>query len=253
MSTIQQSQTASQPIDKIVSTLGQYNLLPQLQREIVLEEAIESVECSLEEIETAYRQMLEAANNNRELQAYNMLQQNAASKKQILSLVRRRLKIDKFKQANWSAEVPSYFISCKKKLDKLVYSRIAHQDEGVATEIYFRIKGREQTFTELAREYSQAKEANLYEIYNPIKTCNLESSLASFLTDKKVGEVLPPIFCHNIYLVIRLEQIVPAVLDEAMHQKLLDELFEKWLEQQCEKPQYRQLMLQKLSSWSALN
>ena len=212
-----------------------------------MEEVIKSVECSSQEIEVAYQQMLKAIKNNRESETSSLLQ-DAASRKQTMKLVQRRLKIDKFKQANWSSEVAPYFIKCKKKLDKFVYSRIAHQDEGVATEIYFRLKEGEQTFIELAREYSQAKEANLYEIYNPVKVCHLESSLGLLLTNKKVGDILPPILCHGIYLVIRLEQIIPATLDEAMHQKLLDELFEKWLQQQCNEPHYRHLMLQKLSS-----
>lgn len=243
-------QSTKQPIQGLIATLGQYNLLPQLQREIILETAINSVECTFEEIETAYQQMMEAVKDQKEQKRYACLQGNNLTRKEVLNLVQRKLKIDKFKQINWSDSVPAYFIKRKKQLDKLVYSRIAHADQGVATEIYFRLVEREQSFTELAREYSQAEEAQVHEIYNPVKVCTLDSPLAPYFTNKKPGDVLLPVNCHNVYLVMRLEQIIPAVLDAAMHQQLLDELFEQWLEAQSNQPQYRQLMLQKLTAWA---
>lgn len=248
MSTIQQTKI-SDPVTKIVSTLSQYNLLPQLQREMIIDDAISSIECTEEEIEAAYQQMMEAVRGNNGQKLYDCLQQQGTNKKQALNLVTRKLKIDKLKQ-NWSAEVPSYFISRKKSLDKIVYSRIAHEDEGVATEMYFRLIEQEQSFTELARQYSQAQEANVYEVYNPVKVCTLDSKLASFLVNKKVGDILPPINCHNVFLVLRLEQIVPAVLNDRMHRQLLDELFEKWLKKQAGDRRCQKSLLEKLSSWT---
>lgn len=245
MSTVQQTKI-SDPVTKIVSTLSEYNLLPQLQREVIIDDAISSIECTEEEIEAAYQQMTEAVRGNNGQKLYDYFQQPGTNKKQTLEFVARKLKIDKFKQANWSAEVSSYFISRKKSLDKIAYSRIVHQDRGVATEIYFRLIEQEQTFTELARQYSQAQEANVYGIHNLVKVCTLDSELAPFLVNKKVGDILPPIDCHNVFLVLRIEQIIPAALDDQMHRQLLDELFEKWLKKQAGDRRSQKLILEKL-------
>ena len=50
---------------------------------------------------------------------------------------------------------------------------------------------------------------------------------------------------------MRFEKIIPAVLDEEMRCRLLDELFENWLQERCNNQHYRKLMLQQLSSWVA--
>ena len=41
----------------------------------------------------------------------------------------------------------------------MVYSLIRSKDPGVAQELYFRIQEGENTFSELARQYSQGSEA----------------------------------------------------------------------------------------------
>ena len=236
------------PVAKIIVNLGKYNLLPQLQREVIIDNAISSIKCTSEEIEAAYNQIIKTSKDTQGISA--SCQQSQKAKQQVIATVTRQLKIEKFKQATWGSEVPSYFISQKKKLDKVIYSEIVHKDEGVATEIYFRLLAREQSFTELGFEYLQSQDTNVYRVYDPIRSCPLDSKMAQILIKYQPGEVLRPIHCRDAYRVMRLEQILPAVLDESMHKQLLDELFEAWLAQGCNDSRYRKMMLQKLSSWT---
>lgn len=249
MPSIQQTKTKLEPVTRIISTLGQYNLLPQLQREVMIDDAISSIILTPQELEKAYQDIVETMENACEQkQLPKDFQQNHNARQKIHESITRKLKIEKFKKATWGEEISSYFISHKKKLDKIVYSKIAHKDEAVATEIFFRIMEKEKSFAQLALEYPQDLEANVNRIYDPIKVCSLDSQIAQLLLKRQPGEVLPPINCNDVYVVMRFEQIMPAVLDEAMRCRLLDELFETWINERCNNEHYRKLMLQKLSS-----
>lgn len=238
------------PVAKIIFSLGKYNLLPQLQREIMIDDAISPIKCTSDEIETAYQKIIKTTQSSNDQGLAASCQQSDQAKQQVIVSITRKLKIEKFKQQTWGSEIPSYFISQKKRLDKVIYSEIVHQDEGVATEIYFRLLGKEQSFTELAFEYLQSQEPNVYRVYDPIRVCPLDSKMAQILKKHQPGEVLRPIHCRNAYRVMRLEQIMPAVLNESMHCQLLDELFEAWLAKGCNEQHYRKLMLSQLSSWT---
>lgn len=251
MPSIQQTKTKTEPVTRIISCLGKYNLLPQLQREIMIDDAISSIECTAQELETAYREIIKTTQISSDQELSDSCQQNGIAKKQVIASINRKLQIEKFKQATWGEEISSYFISRKKKLDKIVYSKIAHKDEAVATEIFFRIMEKEKSFAQLALEYPQTPEADVNRIYDPIKVCSSDSKIAQLLFKIQPGEVLPPINCNDLFVVMRFEKIIPAVLDEEMRCRLLDELFENWIRERCNNEHYRKMMLQKLSSWVA--
>jgi len=248
MVSIQQTKAKAEPVTRIISSLGKYNLLPQLQREVMIDDAISSIQCSSEEIETAYQQIIKTKQMKSNEAFLTNCQQSETAKKQICESITRKLKITKFKQATWGQEIASYFISRKQNLDRVVYSEIVLENEGLATEIYFRLLGKEQSFTELAFEYQKP---DIYRVYDQMKTCPLDSKMAQLLIKYQPGEILRPINCNNVYRVIRFEQILPAVLDESMHHQLLDELYEAWLNQGCNEKHYRRMMLRELNSWTA--
>jgi parvulin-like peptidyl-prolyl isomerase len=52
------------------------------------------------------------------------------------------------------------------------------------------------------------------------------------LSVSQPGQVWPPVQLGNWWVVVRLEQLLPAQLDELTRQHLLDELFQKWLDTQ---------------------
>lgn len=47
------------------------------------------------------------------------------------------------------------------------------------------------------------------------------------------GVVLPPIQVADVWLVTRLEQRLPARLDDATIQRICEQLFDNWLDQQA--------------------
>lgn len=217
---------------EIVPLLISYQMLPQLQRESIIDRAIESIDCTPEETAIACQQFLTYNQLSEELTIQQWLLRYGISQKQLEFLATRKLRIEKFKQATWGHKLSSYFLHRKKQLDKVIYCVIRTKDMGLAKELYFRILEEEQTFGELAKEYSQGQEALTGGLTGPVELAVLPRPLADMLSVSQNGQLWPPIRLGEWLLIVRLEKFIPAQLDGQMHQRLLNELFEAWLKEQ---------------------
>ncbi len=126
----------------------------------------------------------------------------------------------------------SYFLTHKSKLDKVVYSLLRTPQQEIATELYFRIESGEQSFAELAREYSQGSEAQTGGLLGPIELTQPHPTLAKMLSISQPGQLWSPIQLGEWFVILRLEKFIPAVLDDTMCQQLLNGLFESWIQQE---------------------
>jgi len=59
--------------------------------------------------------------------------------------------------------------------------------------------------------------------------------IAQKLMTSQPGEVLPPMRIGEWNVILRLEKYLAAPLDENMKRRLLDELFNNWLNEQLQK------------------
>lgn len=217
---------------ELIPLLAQYQMLPQLWRELLIDKAITSVQLSTSEQAIAIEQYYQKYQiiNITERQAY--LQRYGMSKTQLESLAIRELKIEKFKTITWENKLESFFLARKSKLDKVIYSVLRTHEPELAQELYFRIQAKEQSFAECAAQYSQGIEAQTSGLIGPVELSVPHPKLAKMLTIGKPGQLLPPTRLGDWFLVVRLEKFIPAVFDEAMRQKLLNELFKQWLNEQ---------------------
>ncbi|MBW4517723.1 MAG: hypothetical protein KME11_21170 [Timaviella obliquedivisa GSE-PSE-MK23-08B] len=46
---------------------------------------------------------------------------------------------------------------------------------------------------------------------------------------------MPPTRIEDLWVIVRLEEFLPAQLDEPMRQRLLDEMFANWLKEQMKR------------------
>ncbi len=221
--------------DNIFNLLKEYKLIPQLAREILIEDAIAKIECTPEETDLAKQQFCQTnqITSQEQLQAWQK-QQNI-SNEQLEQLILKKLKIQKFKHTNFNNQLQSYFLKRKTMLDKIVYSLIRTSDSGIAQELYFRIQENENSFADLAREYSQGPEVQTGGLVGPVEMNTPHPKIAQMLSSCKPGELKPPARIGEWYVIIRLEKLIPVKLDEAMQHRLLDELFNIWLKEQIQK------------------
>ncbi len=217
---------------KLVTLLANYQMLPQFLRQIITDQAIGSISCTPEEKISACQQFYQRYQLTSESERQKLLELYEMSPEELETLTIREFRIEKFKRATWGHQLESYFLCRKSLLDKVIYSLIQTKDVGVAKELYFRIQEGEQSFSELAREYSQSSEAQTGGLVGPIELGKISSKLAQMLYVSQTGQLWPPTYLGEWIVIVRLEQLIPAVLDEAMCQQLLNELFERWVQEQ---------------------
>lgn len=226
--------------EDILSRIKHYQLLPKLKRELIIDQAIATVHCTPDEIEQATQQLIAEYQLDSEEARQIFCQRRNLTSDDLTALLTRLIRIERFKHQTWGHKVPSYFLQRKRLLDKVVYSCIQLNDEEMARELYFRIHEKEQSFAELAQAYSQGFEAQIGGIVGPVELGAIHPELAKLLTSSQRGELCQPILIENWLFIIRLEILLPAQLDNSMHQRLLDELFEAWLQAQMDQSSLHQ-------------
>lgn len=218
--------------EEIIPLLAEYQLLQQLIREIVIDQAIASINCTPEETTQAIQQFCQKKQITEPTVQQAWLKQQGMSLAQLEALATRGLKIEKYKQATWSNKLESYFLSRKIELDRVIYSLIRTKDPGIAQELYFRIQEGENTFADLAKNYSQGPEAQTGGLVGPVELTQPHPALAKMLRLSQPGQLLPPTRLGEWLIILRLEELIPAQLDDAMRQRLLNDCFNTWLKEQ---------------------
>lgn len=218
--------------EEIVPLLAGYQLLPSLLREIIIDQSIAAFSCTPEEKVSVLQQFFEKNQITNEEAKLAWLNHYRMTPLQLETLAMRGLLIEKFKQATWGNKLESYFLGRKGQLDRVIYSLIRIQDPGIAQELYFRIQEGEQSFADLAREYSQGSEAQTGGLIGPVELSVPHPTLAQLLRLAQPGQLLAPTRLEDWIVVVRLEKFIPAQLDAAMRQRLLNECFTTWLSEQ---------------------
>lgn len=218
--------------DEFLPLLSRYQLMPQFLRNIILDQAIADISCTEDEQKTAF-EVFEKQQQITSAQAREAwLQKQGMTLTQMADLAVRPMMLEKFKIATWERKVDTYFMTRKTTLDQVVYSLIRTKDIGLAQEIYFRIQEGEQSFVDLAREYSQGTEAQTGGLLGPVPLSQPHPAISKLLSVSKVGQLWPPRPLAEWFVIIRLEKLLPAQLDQPMRRRLLEELFETWLQEQ---------------------
>ncbi|HEY9768924.1 MAG TPA: peptidylprolyl isomerase [Coleofasciculaceae cyanobacterium] len=215
--------------EDLVPLLTQYQLLPKLAQEILIDKAIAEIKCSEEENNLTYNQFCQQNQLTSEEEVQTWLNQQGMNREQLQNLITKRLRIDRYKQETWSDQVDAHFIKRKSQLDRVVYSLIRVEKPEVAQELYFRIKDDENTFSALAMEYSQGSEAQTGGLIGPVEINAPHPKIARILATCQPGQLVPPTRVGEWIVIVRLENYLSAKLDDSMRQRMLDELFNRWL------------------------
>ncbi|MEA5574957.1 peptidylprolyl isomerase [Anabaena sp. UHCC 0451] len=138
-------------------------------------------------------------------------------------------KLEKLKALIGEQKLPEYFIERKIYLDKVVLSRIMVDNQELAEELHTQIE-EGSSFEQLAKEYSLADERVFNGMMGPISRGSLPDILRAAVDAANPGQLIGPIELDGRFSLFRLEQILPASLENMqLKQTLQNELFEQWL------------------------
>jgi parvulin-like peptidyl-prolyl isomerase len=238
MTTVLQVNGQSIAADEVLPLLMRYQMLPDLVRELITDQAIASIVCTNDELTTIN------ANN------HSLLERPIESQQEEQQAI-RSLKIEKFKQLKWGDQIDLYFLQRQDQLAKVIYSLIRTRDRELLNELYFRIESKEQSFAELARLYSEGTEAQTDGLIGPVELGSYHPAFAHLLAHSPLGQLQSPIQLGEWWVILRVEQRIAAQLDAEMRQRLLNELFEKWRDHRLSRiwPQVKGASTLQVAAW----
>ncbi|MFN6501172.1 MAG: peptidylprolyl isomerase [Nostoc sp. DedQUE01] len=217
---------------EIISFLASYNLIPQLLSQKIIESAIAPITCTQAETSHALEQFYQHWDLTSKEKIQDWCLRYGLNREQLELFATRKLRVEKFKQITWGHQIESYFLKRKRYLDRIIYSLIQTDNKSIVNELFFRITEGECSFAELAREYSQGSEADKGGIIGPVELGSITPNFAQLLYTSQVGVVQPPVAFGNSWVIVRVEKLISAQLDDFMRQRLLQEHFEAWFQQQ---------------------
>ncbi|HIK44407.1 MAG TPA: peptidylprolyl isomerase [Leptolyngbyaceae cyanobacterium M65_K2018_010] len=219
---------------ELVYRIRRYGLMPALVKEIVIDQAIASIPLAEAETATAVESFLATHQLTSEDQRDAFLHQRGLTLADLEPLARRDRRLQKFKAETWGNQIESYFLQRKTQMDRVLYSLIRTKEPGLAQELFFRIQDDGQPFADLARQFSEGQEAQTGGLIGPVELAVPHPALAKVLSISQPGQLWPPTRVGEWFVIVRLEKFLPAKLDQANRQRLLDELFNTWLVEQVQ-------------------
>lgn len=222
------------PTAELLDLLSRYQLMPHFMRGVAVDQVIADIELAEEE---KLKALYDFRAQNKLISDEDLArwqQENNMPHDRMAEIATRPVKLEKFKQQTFAKKLENYFMEQKGRLDRVVYSLIRVSDEGLAQEIYYRIEEGEATFAEMAQEYSEGPEAKTQGILGPVPVNQPHPFIAKMLSVSQPGQLWAPRAIANWFIIVRLEQAIPAQLDDNMRRQLLDEMFNGWLKQQVD-------------------
>ena len=150
--------------------------------------------------------------------------------------LRRPEALRRFAHQRFSPGLEERFLASKGARDLVIYSLLRVRDYGLARELWVRLEEDETTFAEAAREFGEGPEADRQGVIGPIPIGALQPELLQdILRGLKAGEMSPPIGVGEWQLLLRLEKLTPARLDDQVREQMLQESLDQFLDDRVSK------------------
>ncbi|MBE9181603.1 peptidylprolyl isomerase [Oculatella sp. LEGE 06141] len=145
------------------------------------------------------------------------------------------LRLEQFTIQIAQPKLQEYFIERKLSLDQVVLSRITVSDRDLADELRQQIlEG--GSFEHFAREYSISDDRLFNGMMGLMSRDTLPDRLRAAVDLASEGDILEPMPIEQDWAIVRLEQRLPATLDDPqIQQTLRNELLEQWIGEQLQR------------------
>lgn len=221
--------------EEIPKLLKRYQLMPHFLRGLIIDKAIADINCSEAEKKKAVELFLAQNQLTTPETQEAWLKERGLTQEELAEIAVMPVAVEKFKQANWSNKIERYFLTRKSSLDRVVYSLIRTKNYNLAQELYYRVLEGEQSFAEVASQYSEGPEAQTGGQLGPVPLSQPHPAISKILSVSQPGQLWAPRGLAEWTVIIRLEKFIPAQLDDQMRQALINEMFDTWLREETAK------------------
>jgi parvulin-like peptidyl-prolyl isomerase len=218
-------------LNEINRLVRQQGVASALARAWVLDELLRAIPLTPERQLELERQWLEQHGVSREEELQPWLNRQRLLSEDVAQLACQAERLDRFRRHRWGGEVEIHFLRRKPELDQVVYSLLRVSDVDLAAELHQRIQEGEATFAALAATHSEGLERHSNGVIGPMPILTAHPEISSRLRVGQPGQLWPPFQVDRFWIVVRLEEHLPARLDEPTALRMLEELFETWLKE----------------------
>ena len=210
-----------------------------LLRIYVKKNLINHVSSTIELSNEVSKRAIEDYCSHNNLQDDNLLSEflrvQGVSRDDFLHQVTLPYKLNKLSFEKFNNKSESYFLEKKEDFDEYVYMLIRVKKSDLAYELYLQIEAGENDFSTLAKIYSEGFEKHKNGLVGPTTLVNTNSTLRKKIETAKKGFLLEPFFIDKWWILLRLEDYIPAKLDERNRQKLSMQLLDNWFDKETTK------------------
>ena len=135
----------------------------------------------------------------------------------------------RFSKCMFSHEVEQRFLANKFDRDQIHYSLIRLSDGDLAFELHQQLQEGEASFEDLASNHSEGPERSNSGRIGPVSLSQPHPAVVEKLRVGNPGQLWPPFFLVDIWLILRLDSWEGARLDETTRSELIEELFQVWI------------------------
>jgi peptidylprolyl isomerase len=138
------------------------------------------------------------------------------------------------------APVDRYFAENRAQFDRCVLAQIVVERENVAVELLSQIQDDGSDFAVLARKHSTHRESRQAGGFlGVVGRKSLSPAVEAAVFGAKNGDVLGPFKTAQGWAIVRVEELLPAVLDERTAEAIRNQLFQDWLADQLRQADVR--------------
>lgn len=218
--------------DQLISLLRDLELYPLLIRRFLERSNSSSFKPSPEE-QVAFQKAFLAREQIRDQgDLLSWLDGHGISETQLSQRLFHALQLEQFKQSKFGSQVEQIFLQRKTSLDRVIYSLLRVRRREKIAELNRRLEEGEASFADLASTYSEGSERQINGLIGPMELGRINPVLAERLRISKPGQLWPPFEAEGWWVLLRHERHLPAQLDQAMQQRLLNEIYELWMREQ---------------------
>ena len=220
--------------DKCIKSLHKNNLLKSLIRSEFIRNILLEINIENNIKKKIISDFCERSNINDETMLNQWLKENKLDRSNFEELALTNIRLKEYCNLHFSHKVENRFLDRKNDLDIVVYSIIRVKDFFLAREIFFRIQEKEASFGDMATKHSEGIENKTRGLIGPAPLGRAHPKLIELIKQSKIGEINSPIQIDEYYIVLRLEYFEPAKLDNFMKEKISEELFNKWVDEETD-------------------
>lgn len=144
----------------------------------------------------------------------------------------RQLRWQLLCEQRFKSQVSTLFLKRKSQLDQAVYSLIWVDDEAMAQELFLQLSERENSFEQLWCTLPDSPDQLPTGKVGPVPLGDLPEALAELLRVSTPGHIWPPRAAEGGWVLLRLDELQPAVFNQGHRSELALELGDQWLRDQ---------------------